>query len=261
MSGIYLLPNLITTAALYCGIMSIMSSLKGHDLQRAAYYILLATVFDFLDGYVARASKTCSSFGMEYDSLSDVIAFGVAPASLFYSSFLINLKRIGVGAVFIFVACAALRLARFNSKIEGEEKVAFRGLPTTAAAAFLSSFFLILNRFQLDWLYSLIPMIMIIISFLMVSSLKYPAVSGIQIWKKKPFFYLGLVIIIIGLIFFFKELSIFVISSAYVSVGLYERIKNFQFMKRWKVRSEEKGSRDSSLSEKAFDEDLETEGE
>ena len=222
--GIYLLPNLITTASLYCGIMSILTSIKGEDFNKAAYYILVATIFDFLDGYVARASNTCSSFGVEYDSLSDVISFGIAPAVLYYKSFLMEMKRFGAGAVFVFVACSALRLARFNSKIEGDEKTAFRGVPTTASAVFLASMFLFLNKYNID-IRIFIPYIMLFISFLMVSSISYPAMSSVQIWKKKPFVYMGTSIIVIGLIFFFKELSIFAISLGYMCFGLQRAIR------------------------------------
>jgi len=261
MSGIYLLPNLITTAALFCGINAIIQSLKGTDLPKAAYFILLAGIFDFLDGYVARASRTSSSFGMEYDSLSDVIAFGIAPASLFYSAFLINIKRVGTGVVFIYVACAALRLARFNSKIEGEEKIAFRGLPTTAAAGFLASFFLVLHKYPADAVHAFIPGIIVGISFLMVSSLKYPAVSAIRIWKKKPFFYLGLVIIVMGLVFFFKELSFFVICSGYVLFGIYKKMLDFKFFRKLMIQFKNIFHKGSVHEFSEHNENIEKEGE
>ena len=238
--GIYLLPNLITTASLYCGIMSIITSIKGGDLTKAAYYILFATIFDFLDGYVARASNTCSAFGMEYDSLSDVVSFGVAPAVLLFVGFLSDLKRLGAGAVFVFVACSALRLARFNSKIEGEEKVAFRGLPTTASAVFTASLFLFSHKFNISIKF-FVPYLMLFISLLMVSSIRYPAISSIQIWKKKPFVYMGMTIIIIGFIFFFKELSIFVISSSYIYFGLHKSVKRYFEKKHYaKILGEQK---------------------
>ena len=219
-NGIYLLPNLITSAALFCGVYSITFSIKGENLPKAAVLIIFAAIFDFLDGYVARASKTTSNFGLEYDSLSDVISFGVAPAALYYASFLHDLKKIGVGAAFIIVACASLRLARFNSKIEGEEKVAFRGLPTTAAASFLASFFLVLDKYSIGIFYPFIPGIIVIVSFLMVSSIKYPAINAARLWRKKSFFYFGTVIIMIGLSFFYTEICFFMMTFTYLLSAL-----------------------------------------
>ena len=228
----------------------------------AAYCIILAGIFDFLDGYVARASRTSSAFGTEYDSLSDVISFGVAPAVLFFCGFLRDLKEAGVIAVFIFIACAALRLARFNSKIEGDEKVAFRGLPSTAAAGFMASFFLFMNKYQLEFMVRLIPLIMFGIAFLMVSSFRYPAISAARLWRKKPFSHLGVLILLFGvIIFFFNELSFFVITFGYVILGIAHKLRKVKSLRHWYVLLRYGGSKNSSDHVDVHRKKLKKEGE
>src|SRR4030066_1046056 len=132
--GIYVLPNLITTAGLFCGFYSIIAS-SSEDFVIAAVAILAAAVFDGLDGRIARFTNTTSKFGSEYDSLSDVIAFGVAPAFLAYNWAMSFSGRWGWIAAFLFVLCGALRLARYNIQIGIIESKVFNGLPIPAAPA------------------------------------------------------------------------------------------------------------------------------
>ena len=131
--GIYLLPNLFTTAALFAGFYAIIAGIRG-DFESAAIAIFLAMVLDGLDGRIARLTNTSSKFGAEYDSLSDMVSFGVAPALVMFSWALGDLGKFGWSAAFIYVACAALRLARFNTQLGSEDKAHFRGIPCTAAA-------------------------------------------------------------------------------------------------------------------------------
>jgi len=131
--GIYLIPSLFTTGNLICGFFSIILTFNGKYLE-AAYLIILAHLLDGLDGYVARLTKSTSQFGVEFDSLADLISFGLAPAILVYYWALVPWKTWGSVAACLFVVCGALRLARFNVQIKSVEKSHFVGLPTPAAA-------------------------------------------------------------------------------------------------------------------------------
>jgi CDP-diacylglycerol--serine O-phosphatidyltransferase len=139
--GIYLLPNLFTSAALFSGFFAIISAMS-FKYEQAAIAIFIAMVMDGLDGRVARLTNTQSAFGAEYDSLSDMVSFGVAPALIVYVWALKPLGKIGWIAAFLYCACAALRLARFNTKLEDpfQDKRFFQGLPSPAAAALLAGF-------------------------------------------------------------------------------------------------------------------------
>ncbi|MFW5439778.1 MAG: CDP-diacylglycerol--serine O-phosphatidyltransferase [Methylophilaceae bacterium] len=139
--GIYLLPNLFTSAALFSGFYAIVSAMN-FNYEQAAIAIFIAMVLDGLDGRVARMTNTQSAFGAEYDSLSDMVSFGVAPALIIYVWALKPLGKLGWIAAFIYCACAALRLARFNTKVEDpfQDKRFFQGLPSPAAAALIAGF-------------------------------------------------------------------------------------------------------------------------
>lgn len=136
--GIYLLPNLFTTAALFAGFYAIVSAMNGNFFE-AAVGIIVAGVLDGMDGGVARMTNTQSKFGAEYDSLSDCVSFGVAPGLVAYSYGLSGLGKIGWAAAFIYVACAALRLARFNVQADTADKRFFIGLPSPSAAGLIAT--------------------------------------------------------------------------------------------------------------------------
>ena len=135
--GIYLLPNLFTTAALFAGFFAIVQAMNG-KFEHAAVAIFIAMVFDGLDGRVARLTHTQSAFGAEYDSLSDMVSFGAAPALVIYVWALKDMGKLGWIAAFVYCAGAALRLARFNTNIEVVDKRYFQGLPSPAAAALVA---------------------------------------------------------------------------------------------------------------------------
>jgi CDP-diacylglycerol--serine O-phosphatidyltransferase len=146
--GIYWLPNLITTAALFAGFYSIVQAMNGR-YEQAALAIFIAMVLDGLDGRVARLTHTQSAFGAEYDSLSDMVSFGVAPALVVYVWALQDLGKLGWTATFIYVAGAALRLARFNTLLEVADKRYFQGLPSPAAAALVAGLVWASNEYQI----------------------------------------------------------------------------------------------------------------
>ncbi len=136
--GIYLLPNLFTTMGLFFGFYAIISAWKGY-FEQAAITIFVGMIFDGLDGRIARLTNTTSPFGVQYDSLSDMVTFGVAPALFAYNWGLYSLGKVGWLVAFIYTAATALRLARFNTQIERVSNTYFRGLPSPAAAAVIAS--------------------------------------------------------------------------------------------------------------------------
>ena len=149
--GIYLLPNLFTSAALFAGFYAIVQAMNA-NFEQSAIAIFIAMLMDGLDGRVARMTNTQSAFGAEYDSLSDMVSFGVAPALIMYTWALQPMQKLGWIAAFIYCACAALRLARFNTKLEDpfQDKRYFQGLPSPAAAALLAGFVWVSYEYNVD---------------------------------------------------------------------------------------------------------------
>jgi CDP-diacylglycerol--serine O-phosphatidyltransferase len=218
--GIYILPNLITTLSLFSGFFSIISSIAG-KYEQAAWAIFVATFFDGIDGKVARLTKTESEFGVQYDSLSDLVSFGVAPAILLFMWALAPFARLGWLGSALYVICAALRLARFNVQITTVEKSVFNGLPSPGAAVMLASFVLFFGEMEFsleDW--RLIILIMVyFMGFLMVSNVKYSSFKELDVAKRRPFHILFLLILIAILIATRPEIMIFTIISFYVLSG------------------------------------------
>ena len=147
--GIYLLPNLFTTGALFAGFYAIVQAMNG-SFEHAAVAIFIAMVLDGLDGRVARLTHTQSEFGAQYDSLSDMVSFGVAPALVAYEWALKGLGKWGWFAAFIYCAATALRLARFNTNIEIVDKRYFQGLPSPAAAALIAGFVWVMHDYDIS---------------------------------------------------------------------------------------------------------------
>jgi len=172
--GIYILPNLFTTGNLFCGFWAIVSVFQEQFFY-AAVAILLASVFDVLDGKVARLSGATSKFGIQYDSLADLISFGVAPSLLAFSWALRPYGRFGWLAAFLFVVCGALRLARFNVMASSGETKYFKGLPIPAAASMIAlTILLYLRLIETGWVKDIVILVMIyILAFLMVSTIRY----------------------------------------------------------------------------------------
>ena len=172
--GIYILPNLFTSASLFGGFYAIIASIQGR-YEAAAIAIIISAVLDCLDGRVARFTGTASHFGIEYDSLSDLVAFGVAPAILAFLWALEPFKRLGWLAACLYVICGALRLARFNVEKSSSDSSYFKGLPIPAAAICISSMVLFaadINSMS-EIRHKIIIFMIYFLSFLMVSSLRY----------------------------------------------------------------------------------------
>ncbi len=227
--GVFLLPNLITTAALFSGFYAIISSINGF-ISVAAIFILIAMVLDGLDGRIARLTNTQTSFGEYYDSLSDMICFGLAPAIIIYTWFysIYNLNYQGSKVVwilcFIYVASAAIRLARFNSKITTQDKKYFVGLASPAAAAVLICYAWVIDSSSgfsnpnSEWVgFSLI--LMPVLSFLMMSNITYYSFKDFDIRHKVPHVTLFIIVLVISFISFDPPLVLFSFFLLYALSG------------------------------------------
>ncbi len=226
--GIYLLPNLLTTGNLFAGFISIISSING-EFEKAAVAILISWVFDILDGKVARISNSTSRFGIEYDSLADLVAFGVAPSILIYLWALKPFGRIGWLAAFMFVACGALRLARFNVQATTEAKKFFTGLPIPGAAGFMATLTLFMYPHMLEpsRAFSIsILIVTFIIALLMVSSIKFSAFKELDVVRARPVPAVLLIILIIVVIAAKPRAMLFASLTAYVLSGPSFHINN-----------------------------------
>jgi len=218
--GIYVLPNLFTTGSLFCGFYSIIASLKG-DYHLAAVTILFAFVLDGLDGRIARMTNTTSKFGSEYDSLSDLVAFGVAPAILGYTWSLASYGKWGWLAAFIFVVCGALRLARFNVQIGLIESKVFNGLPIPGAAAVVATGVLLYYYLGGEGRFVNLSVfvVMVSVSLFMVSSIKYYSFKDLNFFSRKPFTSFVVLIFILGIIAAEPQIMIFTFAFGYCLSG------------------------------------------
>jgi CDP-diacylglycerol--serine O-phosphatidyltransferase len=218
--GIYILPNLFTTGSLFAGFYGIVATTDG-DFHSAAIWILISSIFDGLDGKVARMTGTSTKFGVEYDSLADLVAFGVAPGILMYSWALKPFGRVGWLAAFLFVVCGALRLARFNVQVNTVESKRFVGLPIPAAASMVSATVLLFHRFGWPGSFKKLAILILIYSlaFLMVSSFRYYSFKDPELIKRQPFAVLVLAILLLIVIAAEPVVMLFVIFLLYVLSG------------------------------------------
>ncbi len=222
--GIYILPSFITTLSFFSGFYALIASFNGHYYQ-AAVAIILAGLFDFLDGKVARLTNTTSNFGMEYDSLSDLMSFGIAPGFLVYSWALQPYGRIGWMAAFLYVICGALRLARFNTLAQsGLGQGRFVGLPIPGAAVVIASMVIMTKDFFL--LEKLPPMVLVAtvyaLAFLMVSNIRYFSAKQIDLKRRRPFSILVFMVLAIYVLAVMPELMLFIVTVGYAASGPVE---------------------------------------
>jgi len=209
--GVYILPNLITTAGLFTGFYSIIASLRG-DFLIAAVAIMAANVFDALDGRVARVTHTTSRFGVEYDSLCDLVAFGVAPGILVYTWALAPWGTVGWLAASLYVTCGALRLARFNVQYDNVEKRHFIGLPIPAAAEVVASTVMLYYFFGGEgatYRHLIVLLMVYALAALMVSNVRYFSFKEIDIHRRQPFWVLVVVILVLKLLIAEPQVCLF----------------------------------------------------
>ena len=218
--GIYLLPNLFTLAALFAGFYAIVQAMNlNFDLASIAIFV--AMVLDSLDGRVARLTKTQSAFGAEFDSLSDMVSFGAAPALVMYEWVLRDMGKWGWVAAFLYCACAALRLARFNTMLDVADKRWFTGIPSPAAAALVAGFVWIVDDYAFDpesirWLALAVT---VFAGLTMVSNLKYWSFKTINLRKSVPFVVILLSVAVIVLLSLYPPLVLFAGFVAYALSG------------------------------------------
>ncbi len=228
---IFLLPNLMTAVSLFLGILSVLASVKG-DFDKAGIYIFLSLIFDGLDGRIARLTGTCSKFGVEFDSLADLVAFGVAPAMLVYFALGHDFGRIGVLAAGFFVVFGAIRLARFNVQSESIEPNMFIGLPIPSAAVFITCWTVVLSQYGVLGEYKAL---LIAMSFgaalLMVSNIRYASFKKIKFSKQALMKIFVLVLVLFAVMFLYFLETLTALITVFVLSGILRAIYNLTIYK------------------------------
>lgn len=216
---IYVLPNLMTTGNLFFGFFAIIQALKSNFLY-AAYAIVAAAVFDLLDGRLARLTRSTSKFGAEYDSLCDLVSFGVAPGIMLFQWALNPFGRLGWIACFLFVTCGALRLARFNVQANIVEKNYFQGLPIPMAAGIVASSILAFQDLELEASGNIGLLIMtVLLASVMVSNFRYRSFKDLDLKERLPFRYLLLGVGVLVVVALRPEVMLFVLFFGYAILG------------------------------------------
>jgi len=225
MKKIYILPNLVTTANLVCGFLSMVHSVQG-EFSKAAWFIIIGAICDSLDGRIARFARATSAFGVQYDSLSDLTSFGIAPGILIFSAYLKDYP-IGISASALYAVCAALRLARFNvsaeekdpTKLQKIRKGYFQGLPSPASAGLIVTAVLVQNEFQIlssDLMKFLALGLGALLGLLMVSNVPFPSFKEVN-WRSKGKAWILLIpVIFILCVIQVPEITLFVTGYAYL---------------------------------------------
>lgn len=229
--GIYLLPNLLTTAALFAGFYAIVAAMKGL-FDTAAIAIFIAMIADGLDGRVARLTNTQTPFGAQYDSLSDMASFGIAPALVIYSWSLVNLGKLGWLAAFLYAAATSLRLARFNTQVI--DKRYFQGLASPAAAGVIASTVWMGSNYEVDGLYAALPaaLLTVFVAVLMVSTIRYSSFKSVDFKGRVPFLNIVLMVFLIAAVSLYPPEMLFIVFFTYVLSG--------PFVTLWQIRKVKK---------------------
>lgn len=245
--GIYLLPNLFTTAAMFSGFYAIVAAMQGH-FEAASIAIFIAMVLDGLDGRVARLTNTQTAFGAEYDSMSDLISFGVAPGLTMYQWSLVHFGEMGTGwgkvgwlAAFVYVACAALRLARFNTHLGKGDKKYFTGLPSPTAAALMAGMVWVFNDLSISGNNFQFPALVMTLTagLLMVSNVSYYSFKEIDLRNKVPFVVMIAVLLVFALTTIDPPKVLFTVFVAYTLSGpVIWAVRRYRRMQRRKKENQ-----------------------
>lgn len=220
MRKVYLVPNFVTTANMFCGFYSVILSFRG-DYLSAAWAIVAAGVFDMLDGRIARLTNSTSLFGVQYDSLSDLISFGMAPGVLIYLWALQSFDRVGYLAGFLFLTCGALRLARFNVNTAVIPKGYFQGLPIPMAAGTLATFVIFRNAVELPEAHeSFVLGLTFLLASLMVSTIRFPAFKEVNWQSKSTFGLLAVGVLSMVLVAARPEVTLFCLFGVYILTSI-----------------------------------------
>lgn len=217
--GVYLLPNLFTTGALFSGFYAIISSISG-NFEAAAIAIFVSQILDGLDGRVARMTNTSSEFGVQYDSLADMVSFGVAPAIVVLNWGLEPMGKFGLAAAFAYTACAALRLARFNTQTGFTDNRFFIGLASPAAAGVVASLVWVFHDQQVSSHFAgIVAVLMVFLAILMVSNFRYSSFKGIDLRGRVPFVKMLLVVSLFVIIAINPPVMLLVLTAIYAASG------------------------------------------
>lgn len=220
--GLYLLPNLFTTSALFAGFYAITGAVNGH-FEVAVIAIFIAMVLDGLDGRVARMTNTQSEFGAQYDSIADMVSFGLAPAVVVYAWALSSFGKLGWMAAFVYATCAALRLARFNVQHNVADKRYFQGLASPAAAALMAGFIWVMvdNGITGEDARVYVLIMTVVSGLLMVSNIRYHSFKELNFTGKVPFVVSVVVMLTLAIIYVQPPIVLFIISFVYACSGIW----------------------------------------
>ena len=227
---IFLLPNLFTASSIFIGVISIVEASKGNFVL-ASWLILLALVFDGLDGRIARMTNTTSQFGVEFDSLADIISFGIAPAMLLYFFSGYEFGRFGILVSALYVIFGAIRLARFNISIAKTDPNVFIGLPIPTAAIFVSMWILLFNKYSLQDYSILLLFLVLSVSILMVSNFRYPSFKKVQLDKPMVFKTMILLVLTVSLLYLFSAEGFALVILSYILYGPLRALRTLNIRK------------------------------
>jgi len=216
--GIYILPSLFTTGGLFCGFYALIAAIQGR-YEVAAWAIIIAAFFDMLDGRIARLLHAESAFGAEYDSLCDMVSFGIAPAVLVYMWALTPMNKLGWLAAFLIAACAALRLARFNVQVGTADKRYFQGLPTPATAGLIATAVLFHEERGFAPFNGLWFAVAVALALLMVSNVRFFSGKDVDLQRRRPFVALVMMLMFITFVMIDHSFTLFALMSLYVLHG------------------------------------------
>ncbi len=227
---IYILPNLFTASSIFVGVISIVEASKGHFIL-SSWLILLALVFDGLDGRVARMTNTTSQFGVEFDSLADIISFGIAPAMLLYFFVGYEFGRFGILVSALYVIFGAIRLARFNISTAKTDPNVFIGLPIPTAAVFVSMWILLFNKYTLQD-YSVILLFLALgVAILMVSNFRYPSFKKVELDKPMVFKSMIMLMLTTSLLYLYSAEGFAIVILGYTLYGPVISLKHLNMRK------------------------------
>jgi CDP-diacylglycerol--serine O-phosphatidyltransferase len=233
----FFLPNIFTALNMACGFAAILASING-EFYKACMLVVLGALFDSVDGRVARLTGTQSEFGEQFDSLSDLITFGITPAIIFYFRFLQDSGRVGIVLAFFFLLCGALRLARFNANIDKIKSDYFQGLPIPGGATAIVSFVLLsLQVSEIPYVDIVSKIYILFYSILMISSIPFPSFKKSEWVKNHRKQVLMILFLILSSLFIYEEVMIPIIITVYVllSFSYYlTHLKQFQGIFEWK---------------------------
>lgn len=232
---IYILPNLFTAASAFIGVISIIAASKG-EFEKSAWLILLSLIFDGLDGRVARLTHTTSKFGMEFDSLADIVAFGVAPAMLLYFCCGNEFGRFGSLVSAMFVVFGAIRLARFNVMAPSSEPSVFIGVPIPTAAVFIAVWILMYQKYPYLKEFSFLLLIgTLICALLMVSNIRYPSFKKVELKKMYVLKILVILVIVFSLLYLYPIEGITIFITLYILYGIFRALFFVLLRKKRKI--------------------------